>query len=48
MYATKDELWEAVQLEMEVANKEECQNLITSMGSRVEAVIKKKGGYTKY
>ena len=46
MYATKDELWEAVQLEMKVANKEVCQNLITSMGSGVEAVI--KGSYTKY
>ncbi|KAJ3551493.1 hypothetical protein NM688_g4672 [Phlebia brevispora] len=42
------ELWERVQKEWEAIPKEVCQNLIASMPRRVEAVIKAKGGHTKY
>jgi transposase len=48
VYATKEELWEAMQEELDVVNKELCQKLIASMPERVQAVIKAKGGYTKY
>jgi len=42
------ELWERVEEEWEKIDKEVCQNLIESMPRRVAAVIKAKGGYTKY
>ncbi|KAG8799833.1 hypothetical protein FRC16_004275, partial [Serendipita sp. 398] len=42
------ELWDRVQKEWEKVPKEVCQNLIESMPRRIEAVIKAKGGYTKY
>jgi hypothetical protein len=42
------ELWERVEKEWEDIKAEECQRLIESMPRRVEAVIKAKGGYTKY
>ena len=42
------ELWERVEKEWEEIKPEECQNLIESMPRRVEAVIRAKGGYTKY
>ena len=42
------ELWDRVQVEWEKIPVEVCQNLIESMPRRVEAVIKAKGGYTKY
>jgi len=42
------ELWERVQEEWEEIGPEVCQNLIESMPRCVEAVIKAKGGYTKY
>ena len=42
------ELWEMVEKEWEEIKPEECQNLIESMPRRVEAVIRAKGGYTKY
>ena len=42
------ELWERVEKEWEKIPKEVCQNLIESMPRRVAAVIKAKGGYTKY
>ncbi|HYN44572.1 MAG TPA: IS630 family transposase [Candidatus Limnocylindrales bacterium] len=48
IYATKGELWEALQEELDVINKDLCQKLIASMPERVQAVIKAKGGYTKY
>ena len=48
IYATKEELWEALQEELDVVNKDLCQKLIASMPERVQAVIKAKGGYTKY
>jgi DDE superfamily endonuclease len=42
------ELWERVEKEWNAIPAEVCQNLIESMPRRVEAVIKAKGGYTKY
>ena len=42
------ELWERIQEEWEKIPAEECQKLIESMPRRIEAVIKVKGGYTKY
>ena len=42
------ELWEQVQTEREAIPASVCQNLIESMPSRVEAVLKANGGYTKY
>ena len=42
------ELWERVQEEWEGIGPEVCQNLIESIPRHVEAVIKAKGGYTKY
>ena len=42
------ELWERVEKEWEEIKPEECQNLIESMARRVQAVIRAKGGYTKY
>ncbi len=48
IYATKEELWDAIQEELDVINKDLCRKLIASMPERVQAVIKAKGGYTKY
>jgi Transposase/DDE superfamily endonuclease len=42
------ELWERVEEEWEKIDAGVCQNLIESMPRRVEAVLKAKGGYTKY
>ena len=42
------QLWERVQEEWNKISASTCQNLIESMPRRVEAVIKAKGGYTKY
>ena len=42
------ELWERVQVDWEGIPVEECQKLIESMPRMIEAVIKAKGGYTKY
>jgi hypothetical protein len=42
------ELWERVQEEWEKIPKEECVNLINSMPRRIKAVLKAKGGHTKY
>ncbi len=42
------ELWERVEEVWEKIDTEVCQNLIESMPRRVEAVLKAKGGYTKY
>jgi hypothetical protein len=42
------ELWERAEAEWNKIGKEVCQGLIESMPRRVEAVIKAKGGYTKY
>ena len=41
-------LWERIQEEWKKIPAEECQKLIESMPRRIEAVIKVKGGYTKY
>ena len=42
------ELWERVEEEWGKIDAEVCQNLIESMPGRVAAVVKAKGGYTKY
>ena len=42
------ELWERVEAEWNSITVEECLKLIDSMPSRVEAVLKANGGYTKY
>jgi len=42
------ELWERVEEEWNKIDAEVCQNLIESMPGRVAAVLKAKGGYTKY
>ena len=42
------DLWDRVQEEWDQIGPEVCQNLIESMPRRIEAVLKAKGGYTKY
>jgi DDE superfamily endonuclease len=42
------ELWERIEDDWEAIPAEECQKLIESMPRRVQAVLKAKGGYTKY
>ena len=42
------ELWDRVAKEWNKITPETCQNLIESMPRRLEAVIKAKGGHTKY
>lgn len=42
------ELWERVQAEWDKIDSKVCQDLIESMPRRVAAVVKAKGGYTKY
>jgi transposase len=42
------ELWERVEKEWENIKPEVCQRLIESMPRRIAAVIRAKGGYTKY
>jgi len=42
------ELWGRVQEEWDKIGAEVCQKLIFSMPRRIEAVLKAKGGYTKY
>ena len=42
------ELWERVAEEWDKITPETCQNLIESMPRRIQAVIKAKGGHTKY
>lgn len=51
-YSTKakgiHELWERVEEQWATFTKEDCQKYIDSMPLRIEAVIKAKGGHTKY
>ena len=42
------ELWERVERKWNKIDAVVCQNLIESMPRRVVAVVKAKGGYTKY
>ena len=42
------ELWERVEKEWECIDAAVCQNLIESMPRRIRAVIRAKGGHTKY
>src|SRR5258708_3553467 len=46
--ASIQELWTRVQKEWDDIGEQECRNLIESMPRRVEAVLKAKGGHTKY
>ena len=46
--ASIDELWKRVEAEWEKISAKECRDLIESMPRRVAAVLKAKGGYTKY
>jgi transposase len=43
-----NELWERFQDEWDGIEPSVCQNLIESMPRRIEAVLRAKGGYTKY
>jgi transposase len=42
------ELWERIEAEWNKITAQECMKLIESMPRRVEAVLKAKGGFTKY
>ena len=42
------ELWERVEEEWEAIPQSVCRDLVESMPRRVAAVIRAKGGYTKY
>ena len=42
------ELWERIQDEWLKIPVETCQNLISNMPGRIQALLKAKGGYTKY
>ena len=42
------ELWERVEKVWEEIDDSVCQNLISTMPDRVQAVLKAKGGYTDY
>jgi len=42
------ELWQCVSREWEDIPASVCQNLVESMPRRVRAVLRAKGGYTKY
>ena len=42
------ELWDRVSEEWNAIPPEVCQNLIESMTRRIQAVIRAKGGHTKY
>ncbi|KAG2070375.1 hypothetical protein BDR04DRAFT_1018812, partial [Suillus decipiens] len=43
-----EELWRRIEDEWNKIPAEVCQKLIESMPRRIEAVIKARGGYTKY
>jgi transposase len=46
--SSQNELWQRCEEEWEKIPKEVCQNLIESMPRRVAAVLRAKGGHTKY
>jgi transposase len=46
--SSQHQLWECCETEWEKIPKEVCQNLIKSMPRRVEAMLRVKGGHTKY
>ena len=46
--SSQHELWQCCEVEWEKIPKEVCQNLIESMPRRVAAVLRAKGGHTKY
>ena len=43
-----EELWQRVEKEWDAIPASECQKLIESMPRRVAAVLKARGGYSKY
>ena len=43
-----EELWRRTEVEWEKIAKQKCQDLIQSMPRRIAAVLRAKGGYTKY
>jgi hypothetical protein len=43
-----EKLWERVQEQWDNIDNSECQKLIECMPRRVEAVMRARGGYTKY
>ena len=46
--SNKDELWDILQQEWYSISLEVCKKLVRSMAARVRAVIKQRGGPTKY
>ncbi|WP_461043552.1 transposase, partial [Streptomyces sundarbansensis] len=46
--ANVEELWERVNTEWDKFTGDDCRRYIDSMPSRIEAVIKAKGGSTRY
>lgn len=44
----KADLWSVVDAEWELTSKDYCKKLFSSMPERLAAVIKAKGGYTRY
>ena len=42
------QLWERVEVEWDKIPAQVCIDLVESMPSRIAAVLKAKGGYTKY
>ncbi|KIK99763.1 hypothetical protein PAXRUDRAFT_131353 [Paxillus rubicundulus Ve08.2h10] len=43
-----EQLWERIEVDWNKVPASVCQGLIESMSRRIEAVLKAKGGYTKY
>ena len=43
-----NELWRRTEIEWERISKQKCQDLVETMPRRIAAVIRAKGGYTKY
>jgi len=47
-FTSKEQLWEAIQLEYEATPLNTCKKLVHSMPRRLQAVIPAKGRYTRY
>jgi len=45
--SNKEELWKAMEMEMEATSSDYCKKLIESMPNRLRAVIAAKGGPTE-
>jgi len=46
--SNKEELWEAIEEEWQKIGQDFCIKLISTMPARIKAVIKAKGGYTRW